>query len=104
MLLGYLGCGHCWVYPPELDGEWIKKFRHAVKKVRTTPGAEPLPLAEAIHASNMHKERTARRISFQISTLRTTKKEQHTGRSGRKTKLQKYPPKHTHTHTHTQAV
>jgi hypothetical protein len=45
----------------------------------------------------MHKERTARRISFQISTLRTRKKEQHSGRSGGKTKLQKYPPKHTHT-------
>jgi nucleoside-triphosphatase THEP1 len=45
----------------------------------------------------MHKERTARRISFQISTLRTRKKEQHSGRSGGKTKLQKYP-QNTHTH------
>jgi len=43
----------------------------------------PCHLPEAIHASNMHEEGTARRISFQISTLRTRKKEQHTGRSGR---------------------
>jgi len=61
----------------------------------------PCHWPEAIHASNMHEEGTARRISFQISTLRTRK---NTLEEVEEKQYCRNTPKRTHTHTRIQAV